>query len=449
MGGSSTPAQTTQVSKVELPAWVNEASQSNYELAKNIAARPLEQYAGPTVAGPSDMTTQGFDMIKSVLGQNNPLYSKAEGLLDKASSFQDRASPLYDRAAGILDSASPLYAKAEGAFDTAGSTYGQASDILKSTAGPLDIKSFLNPYTQEVEDRSVANANTALDRNLLSVADKARAAGAFGGSRGAIEEAVTRGEGIRNIGDLTATLRKAGLDFATNTALADRSGKQAAAAGLVNVGSGQAGQGSGYLNTAGGLGSQAAGLGNVAGGMLSGAASAGSTAGGLLNTAAGRTADNQTGITNLLTAGQQDTASRQAQIDALMKQFYEKRDYPLEGLNTRLAALGMSPYGKTETTNKTSTSEDKGPDWATIGLGALKTLPALVAMSDRKTKTDIELVEDGEIPIYAYRYKSDPKTYPKVVGPMAQDVKKKFPSAVKKVGGKLTIDINNLMEALA
>lgn len=443
------PAQTQQVNKVELPAWVNDASKSNYDLASNIASRPLEQYAGPTVAGPSDMTTKGWDMIKGVLGQNSGLYDKASGLLDKASGFQDRASPLYDRASGILDSASPLYGKAEGAFDKAGGTIDAAKDIYKDTAGNLDIAKFLSPYTAEVESRAVTNANTSLEQQLRSVANKATTSGAFGGSRGAVEEGVTRGEGIRNIGDLTATLRKAGLDFATNTAVADRSGRQASAAGLLSAAGGEAGQGSGYLSTAGGLGNQAGGLLSTAAGMLSAGGAAGSTAQGALNTAGARTAGNQTDITNLLTAGQQDTSSRQAQIDALMKQFYEKRDYPLEGLNTRLAALGMSPYGKTETTNKTSTAEDKGPDWATIGLGALKTLPALVAMSDRDTKTDIEKLTEGPIPLYAYRYKSDPKTYPKVVGPMAQDVKKKFPSAVKKVGGKLTINVDNLMEALA
>jgi hypothetical protein len=125
------------------------------------------------------------------------------------------------------------------------------------------------------------------------------------------------------------------------------------------------------------------------------------------------------------------------------------RDYPIEGLNTRLAALGMSPYGKTETTNKTATSEDKGPDWASILLGAGKIGSQMWMASDRDLKTDIEKVADGKIPMYAYRYKTDPKTYPKVVGPMAQDVQKVAPSAVKRVGGKLVINYENLMEALA
>lgn len=66
------------------------------------------------------------------------------------------------------------------------------------------------------------------------------------------------------------------------------------------------------------------------------------------------------------------------------------------------------------------------------------------AFSDRRAKTDIsKLGKDKStgLPLYAYRYKGDPKTYPKVVGPMAQDVAKKYPGAVKKLqsGGSLAI----------
>jgi hypothetical protein len=132
-----------------------------------------------------------------------------------------------------------------------------------------------------------------------------------------------------------------------------------------------------------------------------------------------------------------------------MQRFTEARDYPIQQLNLRLAALGMSPYGKTDTTNKTSTAEIPPTDYATLGLGVLKTIPSLVAMSDRKTKTDITKLTDGDIPLYSYRYKGDPKSYPKVVGPMAQDIEKKYPSAIKKVGKYKTVDIHNLMEVLS
>ena len=53
--------------------------------------------------------------------------------------------------------------------------------------------------------------------------------------------------------------------------------------------------------------------------------------------------------------------------------------------------------------------------------------------SDRRLKTDIQKIgtHSTGLPIYAYRYKGDPKSYPKVAGPMAEDVMKIAPHAVR------------------
>lgn len=65
-----------------------------------------------------------------------------------------------------------------------------------------------------------------------------------------------------------------------------------------------------------------------------------------------------------------------------------------------------------------------------LGFGMLK--------SDERDKTDIK--HEGTeprtgIPIYSYRYKEDPKSYPKVVGPMAQDIAKVAPQHVGAIPG--------------
>lgn len=63
-------------------------------------------------------------------------------------------------------------------------------------------------------------------------------------------------------------------------------------------------------------------------------------------------------------------------------------------------------------------------------------------LSDRNEKTDIKKVgKDNEtgLDLYSYRYKGDPKTYPKVVGPMAQDIEKKFPGSTREINGKLAV----------
>ena len=364
---SGKPAQAAETKTTQLPAWVEGASKENYDLAKQIAGTSYQPYTGSTVAGQSPYTTAGYDLTKSTVGSTDPYYTDA------------------------------------------GAAIRSAGDIYGRTAGPLDINPYLNPYTQEVETRAIANANDSLTRNLGQVNDASRTAGAFGGSRLGIERGVTRAEGVRNIGDLTAELRRAGIDYATSTALNDRAGIRSSAAGLLGVGSG------------------------------------------LLSTAAGKEGAEAQDINQLYAAGAQDRNYFQQLLDAAAKQFYEGRDYSTEQLNIRLAALGMSPYGRTETGTKTSTQEQLPTDWSTLALGGAKigaqALPFLMA-SDRDLKTDIKKLSDGPIPMYAYRYKGDPKSYPKVVGPMAQDIEKIVPKAVRKIGGKRVVDIHNLMEVL-
>lgn len=347
--GKKQPSTTKQITEVKLPKWVEAASQENYELAKQIASKPLTQYQGATVADPSNMTNSAYSWLMQNIGASDPLYQQAHGLLERS-------------------------------------------------AAPFDPTSYLNPYRDEVESRAIGNAERAIETQVMANSDKARAAKAFGGSRGAIVDAVTRSEGARNIGDLSAQLRKEGYDTATSNMFQDREGMRASAAGILDAAGAR--QDSVYKDIAGMLG-----------------------------------------------AGETERGYRQQLIDADQAKFYEARDYDLERLNTLLASLGMSPYGKTESTTKTGQQGSSGADWATIGLGLLKLIPGI---SDRKDKTDIKRIGKSEktgLPLYSYRYKGDPKTYPKVVGPMAQDVEKKYPEMVKNVGGhKVVMALGMLSE---
>lgn len=449
MGGNSQPATTTQINKTELPAWVDAASQENYAFAKDVANRPFEQYEGQRVADQSPYTKQAYDLVQKNVGSLNPYIDRATGAFDTAQS-------LYGDMVRTLDQTKPLYDRATGAFDQASATldatkplHSEAADLFRKGTGALDIQGFLNPYTAEVEKNAISNAERSLSGQLLANRDQARKSGAFGGSRGAIQDAVTQAEGARGIGDLSAQLRKAGFDTATANAFQDREKYGKAAAGLLGTASGmqgtaqgQLGVGQGHLGTASGIRDTASGYGQAGAGF-------GNTGSGFLNAAQSKLAGNVTDAQSLLGIGQQDQAHNQANINSDMAKWGEKWNYPVEQLNTKLAALGMSPYGKTETINKTSTSEKSGPDFATMGLGIMQMLPMLFMMSDRNTKTDIKKLTDGDIPMYSYRYKGDPKSYPKVVGPMAQDIEKKYPSAVKKLGKHKVVDMSNLMEVLS
>lgn len=82
------------------------------------------------------------------------------------------------------------------------------------------------------------------------------------------------------------------------------------------------------------------------------------------------------------------------------------------------------------------------------GLGDMSAFAAgvpMLAASDRTLKTDIKRQgtdEETGLPLYSYRYKDDPKTYPKVVGPMAQDVEELYPELVRTIGGKKAVSLN-------
>lgn len=73
------------------------------------------------------------------------------------------------------------------------------------------------------------------------------------------------------------------------------------------------------------------------------------------------------------------------------------------------------------------------------GSGLLGGLGGLLALSDRRTKEDIEKVgelKDGSN-VYSFKYRGEPKTH---IGLMADEVEKKTPEAVYDVGGVKMVD---------
>ena len=114
---------------------------------------------------------------------------------------------------------------------------------------------------------------------------------------------------------------------------------------------------------------------------------------------------------------------------------------PWEAL-ARLQGLTPQVYDSNRVTVKETEGGGGGGGIGQI-LGLAAGAARAFAGSDERMKTDIQpMGEDPEtgLLMYSYRYKGDPKSYPKVVGPMAQDVQKVMPEAVKDMGGRLAID---------
>jgi len=148
--------------------------------------------------------------------------------------------------------------------------------------------------------------------------------------------------------------------------------------------------------------------------------------------------------------GAQRQAMNQAALDEAYARFQEQQNYPIEMLNLRLGATSATPYG----TSTTGTQFVPRGNSFLSGLGTVGSTAAGLASlgrlfmgpgaSDERMKTDIEKVgkdEETGLTMYAYRYKGDPKTYPKVVGPMAQEIEKKYPGQVTEVAGRKAVNL--------
>lgn len=299
-----------------------------------------------------------------------------------------------------------------GRYAAAGSLYDKAvaNPVTMGQLKDTDLDPYINPYVANVEDKALAALSDTRQQALMGNQDAAAAAGAFGSSRHGIVDAVTNAQSAKDAGLLSAQLRSDAFNNARDAALTDIQGRYASDTGNRDA----------LMAAAGGM--------NTLG-------------------------DSETdalmkNYQSMVQGGMMKTGQRQKELDAMRAKWDEKHGYDTDRLNLRLSALGMSPYGKTENVERTTQPASSGTDWAQAGLGVFS---LLLGLSEDDTKTDKEKV--GKVPgtdldLWAYRYKKDPKTYPKVVGIMASDVAKKMPHAVTEIDGKRVVDYAAILESI-
>jgi len=250
-------------------------------------------------------------------------------------------TPEQEQAFGIINQGvgrtAPAYELAQGA--AANSAYYQPQNIQAGSFLSGNISGYMNPYVQNIENRAIEASGRALQQEKNAIAANAARAGAFGGSRQGLAEGVATAESARNIGDLSARLRSDAFNQAAALQAADQARALQAA---------QANQGAGLQGAATNI------AGATALGALTGQAQQG----------------RQTEAALVENIGQQRQAMAQAALDEAYARYLEQRNYPIEGLNLRLAATSATPYGATQT--QTRTGMPQGNSFLT-GLGAVGT----------------------------------------------------------------------------
>lgn len=348
----------------------------------------------------------------------------------------------------------------------AGGAKASLADPASATAAQLkpgDIAPFMNPFINTAIDPTMRRLATQQGEVQAGIGANAAASGMFGGSR----EAVARALADRNYRDTAANTVGNMLNQGWNTAagLAGANVDRSQAVNLANAGFEQAAN---QLNAQLGTNTSVANMQAQAQAGMQGAALANQVA--LANAAAQNQA--QQNYQNLSYQGSQADADRflraiaqqesgdvadfgaslgginaMNQLGTQQQQTAQRAlDYYWQQLAQLASLLRITNPGmNTNTTSTGVTTETKPTDWGSILLGGLGlATKAAPLLSDRKDKTDIKKLgpdPDTGVPMYAYRYKGDPKNYPKVVGPMADDLEKFLPGITKLIGGHQVVNL--------
>jgi hypothetical protein len=335
--------------------------------------------------------------VKEVLSEAQDIYKtrKGEGYVPFTGQEIAGFSPEQERA---FDLTSDVVGQTQ-AFATPAAQFAGLAGLGTTDA---DISRFMNPYASQVIDIAERERRRAGDIEEQELASKAVKAGAFGGSRQGILEAERR----RNLEQGIADIRTAGLGQAFKQAVEQAQAQQESRLGAA---------------------SRLTDLARVA---PSGTAQE---------------------LARLEAVGAARRGQSQAELDIARRKFEEEKTFPeatLAGYQSfvqpALGSIGPSKF----VTNRGPGQAQPTYLQQTAGLiGALGSAAGAMRMSDPREKTDVKKIgmDDATgLAMYSFRYKDDPKTYPKVVGPMSDEVKEKYPELVSEVDGTEVVDFGGL-----
>jgi hypothetical protein len=303
MGGGT----TTQINKTEYPEWVQEAGRRNLAAAYDISSQMPGPYEGQRVATMTPGQISAIGALSNNYAMAQPAYALAQTQAARSGQYQPQ-------------------------------------QITPGSLAQTDLSPYMNPYTQNVIDRSLQTLETQKQQNLNQAYSDAVRARAFGGSRQGIQEGVVRSAAQKQAADMAANL------YSQNFAQAQGAAQSDLARFL------QAQQ----SNQAAGL--QGAGI------RTTGAQTLGALAG------AGQEAFLQ-GASGAISANAMIQAQQQAEIEAAKQAYTEAQQFPLQQLQIPLQALGATPYGGTQT----QTTSGSGGSALASGLGMAATTATLLA----------------------------------------------------------------------
>jgi hypothetical protein len=332
-GGGGGDSTTTTIQKMDPE--VREKWLEMYGAADKLAGEEYVPYQGENLAQFDPLQLQGFDRYENAVGTG------------------------YDTLGRALS--------------TANTSAGYTPDTANTRTMGSTFEDYLNPYTGEVIDTTMADMERQRQMMMGDIAGSAQAANAFGGSRHGIAESETNRGFADEMGQISAQLRDQGF----NTAMQGFMGDSA-------------------LMQQGDLANQAAGL---------DANQQQQSASQLLAGLSGQERDQAFGDSQMLAdVGSEKRAMAQSELDLEYAKFLEEQQHPLRQLEIVQGAFGLTPQ-ITSTKGVTRDDSSKPDLWQNLA----------DTFSDVRLKDNITKLNG-----YAYSFKSRPEVT--TGGVMAQEV---------------------------
>lgn len=366
------------------------------------AAQPYQPYTGQRFEGFNQDQQTSFEAARRAAGAGQDTLQSAIGGTQALAGFNGQTITPQQAQAYTAAGPTQINAMMLGQGTIGGALTPQQ---VAARSGAAGYEQYMNPYTQQVVDTSLADIERARQEAASATRGQAAAAGAFGGSRSGVAEALTNRDFGNTAASTAANLRQAGFTTALGFNQADQN--RELQAGIANQGAGlQAGainqgnllalqQGNQRTDLAAQQANQAA---NQAGaqfnagqlqqggqfnanldlqGQQSNQAAAAQAAAlrlGALGQLGGLAGQQQQmgaqGADLLSRIGGQQQAFGQAQRDFDYQQFQEAQNRPYQNASYLQGILGNQQYGTTQTGQSTSVQkQNQGVGSALLGAG--------------------------------------------------------------------------------
>lgn len=204
-GGKGGGGQTSSNTSTGLPEYAQPYYEDLMNRAQVATTEEYVPFEGQRIADRSADTLSGYDAAK--VGMGTGVNANSAAMQGTGGIFDNVMANTPGIQAGMVNST-----------DINGGNY----NVNALTFPGADLSQYMNPYTQEVSDRAMAELQRQNQQSLAGIRASAGQAGAYGGGRHGLLEAEQYGNYNRTAGDLSAQLWSQNFDQARNAIAVDQ-----------------------------------------------------------------------------------------------------------------------------------------------------------------------------------------------------------------------------------